>query len=228
MVSILKSRMKKISKFIILLLICLTAFQSYSQTFGLKGGVNRSDVLFENESGPISKVTNMTMQGFHVGATMENTLSEVLSLESGLLVSLKGFKIDEHQDGVVVRNKTNLYYLDIPVALKAKFDLGKSSKWYVAAGPVFDIGVAGNYVTVYDWHGAGQAEKEKITWGNGEGEINRFDVGITFGGGMEFGLWQVGVYYDLGLTNIASDAKPENTLKNRVWKVSVGYKLGSK
>jgi len=220
--------MKRISIFIVFIAICLTAFQSYSQTFGLKGGLNRSDVLYENESGKISDATNMTTQGFHVGVTMENSLSEMLSLETGLLVSLKGFKIDEYLDGVIIRNKTNLYYLDIPVALKAKFDLGKKSKWYVAAGPVFDIGFAGNYVTVYDWHGDSQAVKEKIKWGNNEGEINRFDIGITTGGGIEFGLWQVGVYYDFGLTNIASDAKPENTLKNRLWKVSVGYKLGSK
>lgn len=220
--------MKKSIKYTLLLSICLAVFQANSQTFGLKGGVNRSDVLYENATGNLSDATNMTMQGFHVGATVENSLSEVLSLESELLVSLKGFKIDEHIDGVVVRNKTNLYYLDIPVALKAKFDIGKSSKWYVAAGPVFDVGFAGNYVTVYDWHGSGQAEKEKITWGNGEGEIKRFDIGLTFGGGIEFGLWQVGVYYDLGLTDISPDANPENTLKNRLWKISVGYKLGSK
>ncbi len=220
--------MKKTVKLVLFLSICLTAFQSYSQTFGVKGGVNHSDVLYENASGNLSSVTNMTMQGFHVGATMENTLSEVLSLESGLLVSLKGYKIDEYLDGVVVRNKTNLYYLDIPVALKAKFDLGKSSKWYVAAGPVFDIGIAGNYVTVYDWHGSGQAEKDKVTWGNGKGEINRIDIGLTFGSGIEFGLWQVGVYYDFGFTDISSDANPDNTLKNRLWKVSVGYKLDSK
>jgi hypothetical protein len=220
--------MKKITIFLIIITICLTAFQSYSQTFRLKGGVNRSDVLYEKESGKISNSTNMTTQGFHVGAIMENSFSEVLSLESGLLVSLKGFKIDEYLDGVVVRNKTSLYYFDIPVALKAKFDLGKSSKWYVATGPVFDIGIAGNHVTVYDWHGDGQAVKEKIKWGNSEGELNRIDIGITTGGGIEFGLWQVGVYYDFGLTNIASDAKPENTLKNRLWKVSVGYKLGAK
>ncbi len=92
----------------------------------------------------MSNVTNLTMQGFHVGATMENTLSEDLSLESGLLVSLKGFKIDEFLDGI------------------------------------------------------------------------------------EFGLWQIGVYYDFGFTDISSDTNPENTIKNRLWKISVGYKLGSK
>ncbi len=185
-------------------------------------------MLYENATGNLSNETDMTLQGFHVGATMENSLSEMLFLETGLLVSLKGFKINEYIDGVVVRNKTDLYYLDVPVALKAKFDLGAASKWYVTAGPVFDIGVGGNYITVYDWHGANQTEKEKIKWGNNEGEINRFDVGITFGGGIEFGLWQVGVYYDLGLMNIASDTNQDNILKNRLWKVSVGYKLGGK
>ena len=215
-------------KIIIFFVICFVAFQSYSQTFGIKGGVNRSDVLYENATGNLSNVTDMTMQGFHVGATMENPFSETLFMETGLLLSLKGFKIDEYIDGVVLRNKTNLYYIDIPIALKAKFNLGAASKWYVAAGPVFYIGVGGNYVTVYDWHGVNQTKKEKIKWGNDEGEINRFDVGLTFGGGIEFGLWQVGVYYDLGLMNITSDTNPENILKNRLWKVSVGYKLGEK
>lgn len=220
--------MKNTIKFVLFLLIGLSALNSYSQTFGLKGGLNRNDVLYENVSGNLSDVTDMTMQGFHVGATMENSFSEVVLLESGLFVSLKSFKLDEYLDGVAVRNKTYLYYLDIPIALKAKFDLGTTSKWFVAAGPVFDVGFAGNKISTYNWHGDGQAVKEKIEWGNNEGEINRFDVGLTFGAGVEFGLWQVGAYYDFGLTDISSDANPENTIKNRLWKLSAGYKLGRK
>ncbi|NOR74661.1 MAG: outer membrane beta-barrel protein [Draconibacterium sp.] len=220
--------MKNTLKFVLFLLIVLAALNSYSQTFGLKGGLNRNDVLYENASGNLSDIADMTMQGFHVGATMENLFSEVVSLESGLFVSLKSFKLDEYLDGVAVRNKTYLYYLDIPIALKTKFDLGATSKWFVAAGPVIDIGFAGNQISTYNWHGDGQAVKEKIEWGNNEGEINRFDVGLTFGAGVEFNLWQVGVYYDFGLTDISSDTNPENTIKNRLWKLSVGYKLGSK
>ena len=72
------------------------------------------------------------------------------------------------------------------MALKTTFNLGANSKWYLSAGPVFDLGIAGNHITVYDWSGSKQTEKEKIEWGNEEGEIKRFDVGLTFGGGMEF------------------------------------------
>lgn len=219
--------MRNLLKYILIAVLSLAAFQSYSQIFSLKGGVNRNDVLFENESGKLSDATDMTLQGFHIGATMENPFSEILSLETGLFVSLKGFKIDELQDALTVRNKTYLYYLDVPVALKTTFNLGANSKWYLSAGPIFDLGIAGNRVTVYDWSGSKQAEKEKIEWGNEEGEIKRFDVGLTFGGGMEFNVWQVGVYYDFGFTDISSDATPENTLKNRVWKLSLAYKLGS-
>ena len=220
--------MKVLSKYILIIFIGLSALQTYSQTLRLKGGVNRSDVFYDYKNGDLSSAIDMTMQGFHAGGTMENSLTELLSLETGLFVSLKGFKIDELLDGVTVRNKTNLYYLDIPATLKAAFKMGATSKWYLVAGPYFDIGMVGNYSTVYDWSGDKQAIKEKIKWGDGEDEIERFDFGLSFGGGIEFSVWQIGIYYDLGINNISPDAKPDNTLKNRVWKISVGYKLGGK
>lgn len=217
--------MKRITKYLLLGVIGLFSLNSYSQILGFKGGINHNDVLFENETGIVSNATNMTLQGFHFGATIDNPLSESLSLEMGLMLSLKGYKIDELLDGITVRNKTNLYYIDIPVAFKYAFGLGRNSNWYLAAGPVFDIGVGGNYMTVYDWSGSRQVEKEKVEWGNEEGQIQRLDFGLTFGGGVEFDAWQIGVYYDLGLSDISSDATPDNTLKNRVWKLSLGYKF---
>lgn len=220
--------MKKFKKILLFTIICLLTLHSQSQVFKVKGGGNLNNVLYENAKGSLSDVYNLTIPGFHFGATMENSISQTLSVESGLMVSLKGYKADVLQDGLTVRNKTYLYYFDVPIVLKATFNLGKASKWYVAAGPIFDIGFAGNYITVYDWNGTKQAEKEKIEWGNEEGQTKRFDYGLTFGGGIEFNDWQVGVYYDLGLNNISPDASPDITIKNRVWKISVGYLIGSK
>jgi hypothetical protein len=213
-------------KYLVLILVLGFSIQAYSQTYRLKGGVNLSNVLFEDETGDLSNVYNLSMPGFQFGATIENSIFNNLALEYGLLVSLKGFKIDELQDAITVRNKTNLYYLDIPLAFKLKLGWNTKSEWYIATGPLFSVGIGGNYTTVYDWSGSKQAEKEKIKWGDGEDELKRFDLGLLFGGGVEFNRWQIGLSYNLGMVNISNAF--ENTLKNRQWKMSVAYELGGK
>lgn len=211
-----------------LFLILLISFslQVFSQTYRLKGGANLNKVLFENETGNVSDVLNLSMPGFQMGATLENSIFNSLALEYGLLVTLKGFKIDELQDGVTVRNKTYLYYLDLPMAFKVNLNWNTKSSWYIATGPLFSVGIGGNYTTVYDWSGSKQAVKEKVEWGDADGELKRLDMGVLFGGGVQFDRWQIGLSYNLGMINISNVY--ENILKNRQWQISVGYELGQK
>jgi hypothetical protein len=211
-------------KYLVLILIISFSLQAYSQTYRLKGGINLSDVLFRNETGEVSDVMDFSMPGFDVGATIENEIFAKLSLEYGVLLSLKGFKVDQLQDGITVRNKSNLYYLDFPLAFKVKIGQNTKSQWYLETGPLFSLGIAGNITTAYDYSGSKQAEKENVKWGDGEGELKRFDLGAILGGGVEFNRWQVELSYNMGLTNISNVY--ENTLKNRLWRLSVGYALG--
>ena len=213
-------------KYLFLILVLGFSFQAFSQTYRLKGGANLSNVLFKNETGDVGKAFDLSMPGFQLGASLENSIFNNLALEYGVLLSLKGFKIDELQDGITVRNKTYLYYLDLPLAFKLNLNWNSKSNWWIATGPLFSFGLGGNYTTVYDWHGSKQAEKEKVEWGDETGELKRFDLGILFGGGVEFNRWQVGLSYNLGMINISNAF--ENTLKNRQWQISVGYELGKK
>ena len=211
-------------KYLFLILILSFSLQVFSQTYRLKGGANLSKVLFENETGNVSDVFNLSLPGFQVGASLENYIFNNLSLEYGLLVSLKGFKLDELQEGITIRNKTYLYYLDFPLAFKLNLNWNTKSIWYIETGPMFSFGMGGNYTTVYDWSGSKQAEKEKVKWGDEEGELKRLDLGILFGGGVEFNRWHIGLAYNLGMVNISNVYG--NTLKNRQWLISVGYEIG--
>ena len=149
--------MNKLFRYLLIFFFSFYALSVSSQIYRIKGGVNLNSVLYKTEKGELNNVYDMTNPGFHIGATMNNPLSELLSIESGLLVSLKGFKVDvNNSSDYNAGNITNLYYLDVPIAIKASFDMGASSLWYLASGPNFGIGMAGNYVTVYNYSGSKQ------------------------------------------------------------------------
>ncbi len=210
-------------KYILFATIALLSIQSYSQTIRLKGGVNLSDFLYKSEGVEYSSLFNITQPGFQAGMSFEQPISELLSFETGLMVVLKGIKINALDNVYPYGGKMNLFYIDVPITFKANFYMGAKSKWFLAAGPWVDVGFAGNVMAMYNWTGDGQAEKEKIKWGDDEGEIKRFDIGVTFGGGMDFGDWEVGAYFDFGFPELSNSS--EQSIKTRLWKLSVGYKL---
>ncbi len=216
--------MKDRTKYILFAVFVLFAFQTYSQTYRVKGGVNLSDFLYKSEGVNYSNLYNITSPGFHAGASMENQISHGLSFETGLFVSLKGLTIDALNNVYSYGGKLNLFYLDVPLTLKTTFGRRGATQWFLAGGPWFDIGFAGNVMALYNWAGDGQAVKEKVKWGSGEGEVKRFDIGVTVGGGIEFGDWEVGAFYDHGFPELLNGTV--HSLKTRVWKISVGYTLG--
>lgn len=212
-------------KYILLVTLLIGTLSMNGQTFRLKGGVNSSDVYFENEDGTISDFFDTSRPGFLIGGAYEKALSELFFVETSLLFSLKAFKVDELQDGRTLLNKTDLYYLDLPILAKRKFQTKNKWLWFLAIGPAINLGLAGNETTAYDNSGSGQVTKEKVEWGSEEGQLSRIDFSLVFGGGVEFGRWQIGLNYDLGMVNISNT--PDNTLKNRLWEIYVGYTINS-
>ena len=211
--------MKNTTKVLLIIMISMLSFQSYAQSFGVKGGLSLANMLAEDEDETISDEFSMR-PGFHVGGFIDYSLSDFLSVEASLLLNTKGFKWEE-SDYIM---KFKLLYLDIPIALKASYNLSDNLTMYGAVGPYFGIGLSGKVTDEYD----GETDEDDIEWGNNEDEddLKRFEFGATFGGGVEIGAFQVGISYDLGLANISSYTDYESAIKNRVLKFSVGYKFG--
>ena len=209
---------------LVLILVLTMITESYAQSFRLKTGLNLSNMLMKDDANNYNDDSKNKL-GFHIGATAEFPLSEILSFETGLLLSTKGFKLN--RKGYV--GKLNLDYLDIPITGKASFDI-KGVKFYGVFGPYLGMGLSGKSNFENTFEGETKIEEEVINWGSDkeESDFKRLDFGITIGGGIEIKSIQIGLSYNLGLANISPDSDDGFRMKNRVLGLSVGYKFGEK
>ncbi len=218
--------MKNCTKFSMILLISLFSLQTNAQTFGLKAGLNLSNMLEKDDDDTYSNDYKMN-PGFHIGGTVDVPISDILSFESGLLLTTKGFKYEEEVMGISVKTKANLYYLDIPLTLKASHELSEGLKIFGAVGPYVGIGLSGKIKATAEYLGVEETEEEDVKWGSDEenDDIKRLDMGLTFGGGVEINAIMLGISYDLGLANISPYQEDGATSKNKVLKFSIGYRF---
>jgi hypothetical protein len=222
--------MKNFIKLSILVLLLSFGTDSFAQSFGIKAGLNLSNLLVKDDYDTYSDDFKMN-PGFHFGPTIEFPMNEMLSFESGLLLSTKGTKMSEKEsfDGYSYEytSKINLLYLDIPLTAKATFDIG-NSKAYGILGPYVGIGLSGKSKSEYTEDGETDTEEEDLSFGSDENEddLKSLDYGLTAGIGIELNSIQIGVTYNLGLANISIDTEDSYKINNRVLGISVGYKFG--
>lgn len=203
---------------VILSLFCL---QAQAQTFEIKGGLTLANV--SANMGDLASIDYKWNAGFHIGTFIDVPFNDLLSLEPGLLFSTKGMRYDEELEGVKMKAVTNMYYLNIPVALKITENLGFGFKVYGLAGPYLGFGLFGKNT----YEALGVKTKEDIKWGSGENDDFRtIDYGLTFGGGLEVNSIQFEISYDLGLANIAADQSNDLSIKNKVLRFTIGYRFG--
>jgi len=217
--------MTKISLFVMMSILCLKA---NAQVFGLKGGLNLANIYAKDDNETYSDDYKMN-PGFHIGTTLDFPINDNLSFESGLLLTQKGYRFEDESFGADVNLKLNLYYFDVPLTLKLRSnDLGGGVKIFGAVGPYVGVGLAGKIKFTVEFQGDEDPEEEDIEWGNDEDEdhLKRLDLGLTFGGGLEINsALTLGLSYDLGLSNNAAFQDFGNTFKNRVLKISIGYRF---
>lgn len=173
--------------------------------------VNAQEVKFGVKAGP--QIANLTGDdffdeadskfGFHAGVYANIKFGgDQFAFQPELLFSTQGAKLDEQ--GVDI--KYNLNYLNIPLMLK----------WYAYEGFNVEFGpqVGFNMSAKAKGEFLGQSF-------NGDMEdIETIDFGLNIGAGyeLESGI-NFGIRYGLGLTEIAKEEGP----KNSVFSLSVGY-----
>jgi hypothetical protein len=224
--------MKYLVKLFVVVIALTMTTELFAQNFGLKGGLNLSNMLMKDDEDTYSDDFKMK-PGFHIGATAEFPLSDMLSFETGLLLSTKGYKMSEEDtdDGETYKYevKLNLLYLDIPLTGKATFDVG-GAKIYGVFGPYVGMGLSGKTKSEYTDDGETETYEDDIEWGSDEekSELKRLDFGLTMGAGVEINSIQIGLTYNMGLANISPYTEDGFKINNRVLGLSVGYKFGGK
>ena len=200
------------------------AFSAKAQTFTAKAGFNLADL---KEKGGFFSPDYDMKPGFHVGLAAEFPINKFLSIEPALIYNSKGARLEETISGINVSADLNLQYLDIPVNLKVHQQMEGGLKIFATAGPYLGIGLAGKAKAKASGQGSSGSDEQKVSWGtSSEDDYKRPEFGATFGAGVEIKMVQVGISYDLGLSNIAANRDNGYSVKNRVLKFSVGYRFG--
>lgn len=194
-----------------ILILAFFSFQfiAHGQRLGIKGG---PDILGANYSyNGQSKDSNPQM-GFHLGMAIEFKLSDVFALGSGVFFSEKGFQEDFQ---IPDKDKTTFFYIDIPALFIYKVYTGNNNL-YFQGGPYLGLGLFTNLT--------GSSFDMEEGFGTEPDQYKKFDFGLSFGGGIEFDIWRLGVSYNLGLVDIRNAT--DTSVKNMVLGIDVAYMFG--
>lgn len=211
--------MKKVFKVGLLAVALLVGANMNAQDspiqLGVKAGINLS-----NMSGDLENTKAKI--GFNVGVTADYNLTPNVALLTGVEFTTKGLK----GKGIASGNSINLSYLQLPIHIGYKLDVAEGSKIIFHAGPYLAYGINGKYKEKEDGVTTSVDIFKKY---DGVTLLKRFDFGVGFGVGAEFGQIGIGLGYDFGLTNINDGFSDENdkkiSIKNQAAYLTVGYKF---
>ena len=150
--------------------------------------------------------------GFNAGVKAEYDMAQYITdgflLDARLLYTLKGGEWSGfHQ---------NLGYLELPVNLTYRYDLGGDVKLFGGLGPYFGLGVLGKDVESYE----GTKVKTDF-FGN---SYKRYDFGLNYNLGVEmWDTWQFFIGFEHSLLNVAkSDYEGAGDIKVRPLNFYIG------
>lgn len=190
--------------------------------FGVKAGVNLPTIsLTGDEVDSEDKDALKSSLSFYVGATADFFISPIFSIQPGLTLSGKGYKMSGEFEGDSFEATNNVMYLEIPVNAVARFAAG-SGNVFVGAGPYYGFALSGKTKWEESFDGETESGKEDIEFGNGAGETKRGDFGANLLAGYELSSgFNIHVGYGLGLSNLSND--DDAKLNNRVFSIGVGF-----
>ncbi|MEP6626795.1 MAG: porin family protein [Ginsengibacter sp.] len=217
--------------------LCAGIFTTAKSQIYVQGGVNLANIT-KTKSGDTQKENMLT--SFNAGVLGRFNLSEIIDIETGLLVDGRGSKVESGSGDNYYKATFNPLYLEVPANLVVRFPLEKHTNIFVNAGPYVAMGIAGKSKVEGKVAGVSFNSSENIKWTSTDPTSNdqayskqkRFDYGLNFGAGVDLGTVLLKANYGMGLakinstqTNNSADAKN----KYRTISISIGIPItGSK
>lgn len=202
-----------------------------------KGGVNFSNIS-TTPNGSVNSANNLS--SFQVGLGLDIPLGSSLYLQPSLMYTSKGSKVisGTPSSSNYYESTFNPTYLELPVNLVAKVNIGYNSKMYVGFGPYVAMGIGGTRKingaalgVKYDYENNIKFSNDDPTTTNNEegagyGILRKFDAGLNFNIGFEYNNVIIGYNYGYGLSKINSGGSNNNDEnKYRVSTITLGFKL---
>lgn len=193
-------------------LVCVAwlaaAVPSFAQGhhLGVKGGVN---VATQNTSGDSGGPALDSRIGGVVGAFWTLPLASWLDVQAEGLYSMKGARLKFQG----IESTFQLDYFEVPVLGRVLFGSGHR-RYYAAGGPSIAFRVRAKTRTAL----SGATEEIDVA-----DQVERIDMGIAAGGGMEMGRLVIDGRYTYGLSDLDKDSS--STTKNRAIAVTAGFRF---
>ena len=183
---------KLIATLAVLMVFSMAATNVEAKRFGVKGGVNVTDLNFENGRTPGAL-------GYQLGITWQRDLPLGLSIQPELLYHVKATKFDQ------IESQLGLGYVEVPLNVQRGLRFAnKKIRAFAQASPFVGYAIAqtgnetgesifGDYKDLADLVGI-----ETDKW---EG-INRLSYGAGLGAGVQFGILQITAQYNWNFGSI--------------------------
>ena len=204
----------------ILFVLSMSAHTSAQPVYGFKGGFNFANMLVIDDYNNEASNCKMNL-GFNAGVTAEFPINEIFSIETGLFLSERGYKTVIKENDYRNTLKFTLFYLDIPLTVKRYLDMS-GRKLYGLLGPYFGTGIYALAKDILRSEGNYEKDTQKIKWGS-DGDIKRYDFGLSFGAGVEIEVFHFELMYNLGLVNISNNVEDGEKMNHRTLALSAGY-----
>ncbi len=211
------TKMKKLLLFSAVAAFAFTTAQSQEVSFGVKAGLNLSNLAIKPNDGdkPDARTS------FHIGGLVEIPITEKFSVQPEILYSSQGAKNKEKDEGYTTELTFKLDYISLPIM----------AKYYVIDNLALELGPQFNLLMSakadLDYSIAGQSGTESVDL---KDQFKKLDIGLGFGASyaLDMGVF-FGARYNLGLTDINDGKDPDfddnPTIKNNVFQISAGYKF---
>ena len=226
-------------KLVLMAVLVGAGFIGKAQLFYAQGGVNFANIT-KDKDGAIKDANTLTT--FNVGLMFRPGLSEVVDVETGLLLTGQGSKAESFFNGGndYVKAKFNPLYVQLPVNLILNIPLQSSTKLFAYAGPYVAMGVGGKSKLETKLGPLETSNSTSIKFNNDDpltsgqegaafNRLKRFDAGANVGAGVQLSGFILKANYGLGLTKINSkqtNNSDDQKNKYRTLSVSVGIPLG--
>lgn len=176
--------------------------QAQGLTAGVKGGVTFTDLVFENDV-PTTRRAGLTAGGF-----VTVPVFGWLAVQPEVLYATRGADFDDTPFPTSVR----LDYLEVPILLRVPL----GARLHVVAGPSFAYRLRARSRTTF----SGATEELDL-----DDDIERTDLGIAAGVGVEIRRLVVEARYTHGLRDIDAGSDGGAAIRNRAFALLAGIRF---
>jgi hypothetical protein len=187
------------------LILCASPSFAQGLSFGVKGGVNISDIAV---TGGANEPSFDPRFGIVAGGFVRLPVASWLAVQAEGLYSEKGARFKESG----VEAKLILNYFEIPVLAHVRL----AKVFYVEGGAAMAFRLQAKGRSRF----SGSTEDVDIS-----DQVETFDFGVAMGGGVELGRLILDGRYTLGISDADKDKTDSTKTKNRVLSATLGFRF---